>query len=206
MIVGKFPAPSAADRKDRARRFPGQVDGLCKHEHLVAGIVHQGPLDSTHRQFREQRQGGGRLVELSQLRKSTKPLLSQLAILMELLYVRSCSGEIGRVVAQACLKLIGGLPDHLPDKIRPCPVRRFKLEPHGLRGRLKQVQKILARDFRPRPDQERKLAVMPGTRHQFGVAEIGKPRAGICRRAYHDFLVAAFNENVGDAFAELAAL
>src|SRR6185312_2431149 len=68
-----------------------------------------------------------------------------------------------------------------------------------------QRQEILARNFRPSPDQKRELAVIFGTRHQFRVAEIRESRAGIRCRAYHHFLVAALDEDVGDLCTQPAA-
>ena len=106
----------------------------------------------------------------------------------------------------ARLKLIGGLLDHLVDEIRLAAVRRLKSASARFPTPLKQRQEILARNFRPGPDQKRKFAVIFGTRHQFRVAKIRETRAGIRCRAYHHFLVAALDENVSDVLAQPAAL
>lgn len=64
------------------------------------------------------------------------------------------------MVAQAGLELIGSLLDHFVDEIRPAPVRRLKFSLHDFRGGLKKGQEIFARNFRARPNQECKFAVM----------------------------------------------
>src|SRR4029079_6900300 len=110
------------------------------------------------------------------------------------------------MVAQAGLELVGSLLDHLMDEIGPAPVRCLKFSLHDFRGGLKKGQEIFAPNFRARPNQECKFAVMFGTRYQFRVAKIRETRACIRCRAYHHFLIASLDENVSDTLTQPAAL
>src|SRR5215469_2687202 len=166
----------------------------------------QRAFDRSDWQIGQESKCRGGFIEFPKFREHADLRFVEFTPFVELLDMSPGGLETGRIGAQLRLNLIRSLLDHLPDQFGLPAIDGLKFEPYCFRSSLEQRQQVFPRNFRTRPHQQRKFAVVLGTRDQFRITKLRKSCASIRRSTDDHSLVSALNKNVGDAFAEAFAL
>ena len=111
-----------------------------------------------------------------------------------------------RRLADLLLQVGRDVVDRVPDRRRRLRIGFFKLGAHRSGSRFEQLQKVLVGEIAAPAKRERQLAVALRALGQLVVTGERKARAPVCDHLTDHAAIAAFDQNIGDLFAQLQAL